>query len=213
MFHISERWRVSIPFVKAKQEDERSIYKGRTCELFARAITEYWGIIYGPKDSYMMLSVITKTEDAFGFFDDLVSEVERRISLFNDIGARKIEEYNQLNTQKKLPYIVVIVDEFSSLMMEDGKRFETLIKRITAVARFLGIHLVISTNRCSSDVITGVIKSNFPTQIAFAVNSGLNSRIIMDQLGAEKLLGSGDMLFCLGGKNSVRVQGAVVDIK
>ena len=193
----------------------RSIQRTRSPEEAMLAIVDTKGVEFPVHngDPHMMLPVITKTEDAFRFFDDLVSEVERRISLFNETGVRKIDEYNRLNSQKKLPYIVVIVDEFSSLMMEDGKRFETLIKRITAVARFLGIHLVISTNRCSSDVITGVIKSNFPTQIAFAVNSGLNSRIIMDQLGAEKLLGSGDMLFCLGGKNPVRVQGAVVDIK
>ena len=169
-------------------------------------------------DSHFMLPVITNTKDAFGFLDDLVEEIERRISLFNETRARKIEEYNRMvsekqdPSQKKLPYTVVLVDEFSHLMLEDGKRFEKLIKRITAVARFCGIHLVISTNRCSADVITGIIKSNFPSQIAFAVTSGINSRILLDQLGAEKLLGSGDMLFSMGGwRNPIRVQGTFVD--
>lgn len=197
-----------------------SILRTKSSEEVLLAIIDTKGVefpVYNG-DSHLMRPVITNTEDAFGFLDNLVEEIERRISLFNETRARKIEEYNRLisekedPSQKKLPYIVVLVDEFSHLMLEDGKRFEKLIKRITSVARFCGIHLVISTNRCSADVITGVIKSNFPSQIAFAVTSGINSRIILDQLGAEKLLGAGDMLFDMGGwRNPIRVQGAFVD--
>lgn len=197
-----------------------SILRTRSPEEVLLVIVDIKGVefpVYNG-DSHLLLPVITDMADAFGYLDDLVIEIDRRITLFNETGARKIEEYNRLiskrqdSSQKKLPYIVVIVDEFSYLMMEDGKRFEALIKRITAVARFCGIHLVISTNRCSADVITGVIKSNFPSQVAFAVTCGINSRIILDELGAEKLLGSGDMLFSMGGwRNRIRVQGVFVD--
>jgi len=197
-----------------------SILRTKSSEEVLLAIIDTKGVefpVYNG-DSHLVLPVITNTKDAFGFLDDLVEEIERRISLFNETRARKIEEYNRMvsekqdPSQKKLPYIVVLVDEFSHLMLEDGKRFEKLIKRITAVARFCGIHLVISTNRCSADVITGIIKSNIPSQIAFAVTSGINSRILLDQLGAEKLLGAGDMLFSMGGwRNPIRVQGTFVD--
>ena len=197
-----------------------SIMRTRAEEDVLLAIVDTKGVEFPVYNGnpHLMLPVITNTEDAFVFLDNLVKEIDRRVSLFNETGVRKIEEYNrrihekQDSLQKKLPYIVVLVDEFSYLMLEDGKRFEALIKRITAVARFCGIHLVISTNRCSADVISGVIKSNFPSQIAFAVTSGINSRIILDQLGAEKLLGPGDMLFSMGGwRNPIRVQGAFVD--
>ena len=165
---------------------------------------------------HLMAPVITDPSEALYLLDKLVEEIEWRIYLFGKAGARKINEYNQkvVNGEvsgEKLPYIVTVVDEYSSLMLEHGKRFDLLIKRITAVARFCGIHLVLSTNRCSADVITGVIKSNLPSQIAFAVPGGINSRIIIDQIGAEDLLGKGDMLFRLGeSRQPVRLQGALV---
>ena len=189
-----------------------SILRTRTADEASIAIIDTKGIEYQIYNGnpHMMRPVITKTGAALDFLAELAEEIDRRIALFNEAGARKIEEYNQHGT--KLPYIVVLVDEFSYLMMEDVKRLERLIKRITAVARFCGIHLVFSTNRCSADVITGVIKSYFPSQIAFAVSSGINSRIIMDQTGAEKLLGAGDMLFSLGGsRNLLRVQCPYID--
>ena len=112
----------------------------------------------------------------------------------------------------KLPYIMVIIDEFADLMLAVGKELETSIKRITAVARFCGIHLILATQRPSADVITGVIKSNIPTQIAFAVSNSMNSRIIIDQVGAEKLLGRGDMLYNNPeSRQPVRIQGAFID--
>ena len=139
------------------------------------------------------------------------------MSLFSSIGAKKIEEYNEKIVEKrlarvKLPYIMVIIDEFADLMLAVGKELETSIKRITAVARFCGIHLILATQRPSADVITGVIKSNIPTQIAFAVSNSMNSRIIIDQVGAEKLLGRGDMLYNNPeSRQPVRIQGAFID--
>ena len=107
---------------------------------------------------------------------------------------------------------MVIIDEFADLMLAVGKELETSIKRITAVARFCGIHLILATQRPSSDVITGIIKSNIPTQIAFAVSNSTNSRIIIDQVGAEKLLGRGDMLYNNPeSRQPVRIQGAFID--
>ena len=174
-------------------------------------------------DSHLLLPVITNVSEAFDFLDNLLVEIDRRIKLFNEVGVRNIEDFNcwiseglsggQSLGQKKLPYIVVLVDEFSNLMLEDGKRFENLIKQITATAKFCGIHLVMSTNKCSADVITGVIKSNFPSKIALAVSSSLNSWIVLDRIDAEKLLGYGDMLVCMSGwKKPIRVQGAMVDV-
>jgi S-DNA-T family DNA segregation ATPase FtsK/SpoIIIE len=107
---------------------------------------------------------------------------------------------------------MVIIDEFADLMLAVGKELETSIKRITAVARFCGIHLILATQRPSADVITGVIKSNIPTQIAFAVSNSMNSRIIIDQVGAEKLLGRGDMLYNNPeSRQPTRIQGAFID--
>ena len=207
-----------------------SILRTKSAEEVSFAIVGTKGVEFpvyngnprSPRNSHLLLPVIKKVSDAFDFLDNLLLEINRRIKLFNEAGARNIEDYNCLASeglsvgqdlgQRKLPYIVVLVDEFSHLMMEDGKRFETLIKQITDTAKFCGIHLVISTNRCSSDIITGVIKSSFPSQIAFAVSSSLNSMIILDQPGAEKLLGSGDMLFCMRQRGLIRVQGAMVDV-
>ena len=197
-----------------------SIRRTKTAEDVVLALIDTKGVefpVYNG-DSHLMLPVITKVNDAFSFLEGIVSEIEHRVSLFNDAKVRSIEGYNRLVPKsqgascKKLPYIVTAVDEFSHLMLEDGKRFETLIKRITASAKYCGIHLVISTDRCSAGVITGTIKTCFLSQIAFAVSGGINSRIIMDQIGAEDLLGAGDMLCSFVGMNNpIRIQGALVD--
>jgi len=139
------------------------------------------------------------------------------MSMFSQVKARKIEDYNQKIKDENLmreplPYIMVIIDEFADLMMVVGKDLESYIKRITAVARFTGIHLVLATQRPSADVITGIIKSNMPSQIAFAVSNQVNSRIILDANGAEKLLGRGDMLYASASSNvPQRIQGAFID--
>ena len=202
-----------------------SILRTKSAEEVSFAIIDTKGVelaVYNG-DSHLLLPVITNVSEVFDFLDNLLIEMDKRIKLFNEVGVRNIEDYNcwiserisggQDLGQRKLPYIVVLVDEFSILMMEDGKRFETLIKQITASAKFCGIHLVISTNKCSADVITGVIKSNFPSKIALAVSSSLNSWIVLDGIDAEKLLGSGDMLVCMSGwEKTIRVQGALVDV-
>ena len=197
-----------------------SILRTKTADDVLLALIDTKGVefpVYNG-DSHLMLPVITKVNNAFCFLEEIVSEIEHRVSSFNDVKVRGIEAYNRLVSErqgvscKKLPYIVIVVDEFSHLMMEDGKRFEALIKHITASAKYCGIHLVISTDRCSAGVITGTIKTSFLSQIAFAVSGGINSRIIMDKIGAEDLLGAGDMLCSFVGMNNpIRIQGALVD--
>ena len=160
---------------------------------------------------HLLSPVITDAERAFKALEFVVKGFERRIELLTSTGSRKIEEYNA-KVVEKLPYIVVIIDDYADLILSEGKEFEYLIKRITAVARFCGIHLVLSTKRTSADVITGVIKSNIPTQIAFAVPNAINSRILIDQPGAEKLLGYGDMLYNNPMyRHPFRIQGALID--
>ncbi len=166
---------------------------------------------------HLLTPVITDAKKAIKAMAFIVEEMERRMSMFSMLGARKIEDYNEKIREKEylraqLPYIVVIIDEFADLMMVVGKELESYIKRITAMARFTGIHLVLATQRPSADVITGIIKSNIPTQIAFAVSNQLNSRIILDNVGAEKLLGKGDMLYAsASSRTPTRIQGAFID--
>ncbi|MBR6348466.1 MAG: DNA translocase FtsK [Spirochaetales bacterium] len=166
---------------------------------------------------HLLTPVITDAKKALKAMNFVVDEMERRMQLFKNIGAKKIEEYNEKIVEKKmacvkLPYIMVIIDEFADLMLAVGKELEQSIKRITAVARFCGIHLILATQRPSADVITGIIKSNIPTQIAFAVSNSMNSRIIIDSVGAEKLLGRGDMLYNNPeARQPQRIQGAFID--
>ena len=166
---------------------------------------------------HLLTPVITDPKRALKAMNFVVDEMDRRMKLFSSIGAKKIEDYNEKIVEKKLarvklPYIMVVVDEFADLMLSVGKELETSIKRITALARFCGIHLILATQRPSADVITGIIKSNIPTQIAFAVSNFTNSKIIIDQSGAEKLLGRGDMLYNNPeSRQPMRIQGAFID--
>ena len=161
----------------------------------------------------LLFPIITDTKAALDFFDYLFEEKERRLELLNERGVRKISEYNHCISEdepsnQKMPYLVVIVDEFSDLMLEEGKWFESMIEQIAPKGATVGIHLVFSTNRCTSDVITGVIKTQFTSQIAFAVSSSMNSRIVIDQVGAEKLLPlDRDFLYCDGVNAPLRLQG------
>ncbi|MCG3398734.1 DNA translocase FtsK [Staphylococcus massiliensis] len=167
---------------------------------------------------HLLTPVVTNPQKASQALDKIVGEMERRYDLFQHTGTRNIEGYNQYieksnqdmdEKQAKLPYIVVIVDELADLMMVAGKDVEGAITRITQMARAAGIHLIIATQRPSVDVITGLIKNNIPSRIAFAVSSQTDSRTIIDSSGAEKLLGKGDMLFVAnGGSIRTRVQGA-----
>ncbi|KAF5295830.1 hypothetical protein FQA39_LY13003 [Lamprigera yunnana] len=157
------------------------------------------------KVPHMLTPVISDMSHAAKALQMIVLEMERRYELFSDRGAKNIEVYNKLVTGgKKLPFIVVIIDELADLMMTAGKKdVEESIMRITQMARAAGIHLIAATQRPSVDVITGTIKTNIPTRIAFAVTTGIDSRTILDSIGAENLLGSGDMLFAPPGSSDL----------
>lgn len=167
---------------------------------------------------HLLIPVVTNPHKASQALEKIVAEMERRYDLFQHTGTRNIESYNDYmkrqneeldEKQSLLPYIVVIVDELADLMMVAGKDVENAIQRITQMARAAGIHLIIATQRPSVDVITGLIKNNIPSRIAFAVSSQTDSRTIIDRGGAEKLLGKGDMLyFGNGGSIQTRIQGA-----
>ncbi|VEF48349.1 spore DNA translocase [Bacillus freudenreichii] len=167
---------------------------------------------------HLLAPVVTDAKKASQALKKVVSEMERRYELFSHTGTRNIEGYNDFiqrvnaegdASQPLLPYIVVIVDELADLMMVASNDVEDSITRLAQMARAAGIHLIIATQRPSVDVITGVIKANIPSRIAFAVSSQTDSRTILDSGGAEKLLGRGDMLFLpVGASKPVRVQGA-----
>ncbi|MEK3886916.1 DNA translocase FtsK [Bacillus sp. FSL K6-3431] len=167
---------------------------------------------------HLLAPVVTDPKKASQALKKVVSEMERRYEHFSHTGTRNIEGYNdyitKVNVEKEekqplLPYIIVIVDELADLMMVASNDVEDSITRLAQMARAAGIHLIIATQRPSVDVITGVIKANIPSRIAFAVSSAIDSRTILDTGGAEKLLGRGDMLFQpVGASKPVRVQGA-----
>ena len=167
---------------------------------------------------HLLAPVVTDARKASQALQKVVSEMERRYDLFSHTGTRNIKGYNQHveqfnldNDEKhpKLPYIVVIIDELADLMMVASHDVEDSITRLAQMARAAGIHLIIATQRPSVDVITGVIKANIPSRIAFAVSSAIDSRTILDMGGAERLLGRGDMLFLPAGSSKpVRVQGS-----
>ncbi|MCP3794278.1 DNA translocase FtsK [Paenibacillus sp. CH40] len=161
---------------------------------------------------HLLAPVVTDPKRASLALKKIVVEMEKRYELFSKSGTRNIEGYNNLmkdNPDAFLPYIVVIVDELADLMMVAAGDVEDAIARLAQMARAAGIHLIIATQRPSVDVITGVIKANIPSRIAFGVSSQVDSRTILDMGGAEKLLGRGDMLFMpMGASKPVRVQGA-----
>ena len=171
---------------------------------------------------HLLIPVVTDPRKASDALKRIVREMEDRYDKFSDKGVKNITTYNEWvdkqnetlpeeDKMSHMPYIVVIVDELADLMLVASKEVEDSIMRITQMARAAGIHLIIATQRPSTDVITGVIKANIPSRIAFAVSSNIDSRTILDQSGAEKLLGKGDMLFSpMGDITPVRVQGAYV---
>ena len=171
-------------------------------------LAEYNGI------PHLLMPVVTEPRKAAGALGASVAEMERRYKLFAENNVREIKAYNKLAAQKgmeHLPYIAIIIDELADLMMVAGKEVEDYICRIAQKARAAGIHLIVATQRPSVDVITGLIKANIPSRIAFAVSSQIDSRTILDASGAEKLLGNGDMLFLpVGAAKPVRVQGTYV---
>ena len=171
-----------------------------------------------------MCPVVTDPKRAAVALAKMVNEMERRYEIFSESKTKSIETYNayieKYNSEhkdeeyqkQKLPYIVIIIDELADLMMVAAKEVEDSILRITQKARAAGIHLIVATQRPSTEVITGLIKANIPSRISFAVGSGIDSRTILDQTGAEKLLGKGDMLFLPIGMNTpIRVQGSFIN--
>ncbi len=164
-------------------------------------------------------AIITDVKKVVQTLNSLCIEMDNRYELLKDAHVRQIKEYNekfvnrQLNPLKGhhyMPYIVVIIDEFADLIMTVGKEVETPIARIAQKARAVGIHMILATQRPSANIVTGVIRANFPARFAFKVSSGLESRVILDQTGADQLIGRGDMLVSAG-NDTVRVQCAFVD--
>ena len=165
---------------------------------------------------HLLTPVITEPKKALQALQYCLCEMERRYALLDGMGVRDISNYNikikeQNICTEKLPYIVVIIDEFADLMATSGKELENIVARLTAMSRAVGIHLVLATQRPSVNVITGLIKANIPTRIAFMVASRTDSNIIIDTVGAEKLLGRGDMLYASAVDPApIRIQGTFV---
>ena len=162
--------------------------------------------------------VMTTSENSVSILNSAINEMERRFQVFSDVRVRNLDEYNKKkqndSSLENIPYVVVIIDELADLMMTSGRAIEEPITRLAQKARAVGMHLIVATQRPSVDVITGLIKSNFPARISFQVSSKIDSRTIIDQMGAEKLLGRGDMLFLLPGTASpTRVHNAFVTLE
>ncbi len=161
---------------------------------------------------HLLTPVITEPEKCISALKWTVAEMERRYTALSEIRVRNIVEYNNKKQEEGMPYIVVVIDELADLMMMAARDVEALIVRIAQKARAVGIHLVLATQRPSVDVITGLIKANVPARIAFTTASQIDSRTIIDQIGAEKLLGKGDMLLSTASMpKPMRIQGAFID--
>ncbi len=160
---------------------------------------------------HLIKDVITDPRMAAGALFEMTKEMDARYERFAKAGVRKIEEYNAKYPDENLPYVVVIIDELADLMLIAPARVETTIMRLAQLARATGIHLIVATQRPSVDVITGLIKANIPSRIAFAVTSQVDSRTILDMVGAERLLGRGDMLYLpIDSPKPIRAQGAFI---
>jgi S-DNA-T family DNA segregation ATPase FtsK/SpoIIIE len=162
---------------------------------------------------HLVAPVVVELERIVGVLKWVTREMDERYKRFSNAGARNIEDFNKHlpDGEEWMPYIVVMIDELADLMMLAPDETERVITRIAALARATGIHLVISTQRPSVDVVTGLIKANFPSRVAFAVAGGVDSRVILDQPGAERLLGRGDMLYMSGDSPApLRLQGVFV---
>ncbi len=200
---------------KAKPDEVKFILiDPKKLELATYKSMEGYHLITAPNfDEYVM----TTPENAVGILDSTIVEMERRFQVFADARVRNIGEYHDRKKEnpelETIPYLVVVIDELADLMLTSGRAIEEPITRLAQKARAVGIHLIVATQRPSVDVITGVIKANFPARIAFQVSSKIDSRTIIDQMGAEKLLGNGDMLFLLPGTASpIRLHNAYVTL-
>jgi DNA segregation ATPase FtsK/SpoIIIE, S-DNA-T family len=165
---------------------------------------------------HLLCPVVTEMEKVVGALRMVLKEMNRRYELFKSLGVRNIDGYRKKVADdpeaEKIPYLVVIIDELADLMMTTSDEVETLLARLTQMARATGIHLIIATQRPSVNVLTGLIKANVPARIAFAVSSQIDSRVVLDQGGAERLLGRGDMLYLPGdAAKPVRIQGVFIE--
>jgi S-DNA-T family DNA segregation ATPase FtsK/SpoIIIE len=161
-----------------------------------------------------VIDIVTDVKKAPSALQQMVKLMEERYKLFSEKRVRNIQEYNNLEDVEKLPFVVIVIDELADLMMTAGNVVETHIARLTQLARAAGIHLIIATQRPSANVITGIIKANVPSRIAFAVASQIDSRVILDMSGAENLIGRGDMLYLpIGANRPIRAQGAFIGLK
>jgi S-DNA-T family DNA segregation ATPase FtsK/SpoIIIE len=171
-------------------------------------MTQYKGL------PHLATPVVVEIENVIGVLQWAVRQMDKRYKDFAAEGARNLESYNHLMTERgrpRMPYLVIIVDELADLMMIAPEDAERLITRLAQLARATGIHLVLATQRPSVDVVTGLIKANFPSRIGFAVSSSVDSRVILDSVGAEKLLGRGDMLYMASDSSKLRrLQGCFV---
>ena len=166
---------------------------------------------------HLLVPVVTEADHAVAALRWAVTEMENRYKLFASHAVRNIAGFNLRAPEIGLdpvPYIVIVIDELADLMMVAGNEVEELICRVAQLARAVGIHLVVATQRPSADIITGLIKANIPSRIAFAVSSGIDSRVVLDETGAEKLLGRGDMLYLpVDAGKATRIQGVMVSDK
>ena len=158
---------------------------------------------------HLLTPVITDAKKATSALAWTVKEMNSRYKLMSKVGVRNIDGYNSKH-KLKMPYIVVVVDEMSDLMLVSGKEIENYIQKLSQMARAAGIHIIMATQRPSVDVITGTIKANFPTRISFQVSSKIDSRTILGEQGAEQLLGKGDMLFMSSANRIIRIHGPYV---
>jgi DNA segregation ATPase FtsK/SpoIIIE, S-DNA-T family len=163
---------------------------------------------------HLLTPVIVEAEKVISALRWVLAEMDRRYKLFAQVGARNIASYNEMSGFQAMPYIVVVIDELADIMLLSPVEVEDAITRIAQMSRATGIHMVLATQRPSVNVITGLIKANIPTRIAFAVASLIDSRVILDTQGAEKLLGKGDMLYLPPeAAKPHRIQGAFISDK
>ena len=159
------------------------------------------------ENSYLACPVITETEEAERKLEAICTLMDERYELLSSTGVRNIREYNALSIVEPMPYIVTVIDEYGDLILTADTKIERTICRIAQKARAVGIHMIIATQRPDTKIVTGNIKANFPTRIAFRTTTGIDSRVVIDQNGAEKLLGKGDMIF-FEGNGTTRMQCA-----
>jgi len=207
---------MSLLYKKHPSQVKLVLIDPKKVELFPYSRLEHHFLSYLPNQEE---PITTETNDVVNTLNSLTIEMDQRYNLLKKAAARNIREYNEKFVQRRLnpnkghrfmPFIVLVIDEFADMIMTAGKEVELPIGRLAQLARAVGIHLIIATQRPSVNIITGVIKANFPARIAYKVSSKVDSRTILDAGGADQLIGQGDMLLSVGG-DMVRLQGAFVD--